>query len=81
MRSMRDKLHELLLPTTRLCFSVLPASCRQGGDRTRTQQPLADPPHDHALPAGRWQHAKHVIAWLSPVLVFDVADGVSERSG
>jgi len=28
MRSMRDKLHELLLPlpTTNLCFSVLPAS-------------------------------------------------------
>src|SRR5947207_821724 len=30
------------------------------GDRTRTQQPLADPPHDLALPAGRWQHAKHI---------------------
>jgi hypothetical protein len=39
-------------------FGVLPASCRrEGGDRTRTQQRLADPLHDHALPAGRWQHA------------------------
>jgi hypothetical protein len=39
------------------------ACCRhpaggKGGDRTGTEQLLADHPHDYALPARRWQHTK-----------------------
>jgi hypothetical protein len=54
-------------------FSVAPASCGgKGGDRRRTQQPLFDPSHDHALPARRWQHAKHINA-VGVVSIFNSA--------
>jgi len=32
--------------------SVPPAAGGKGGDRTRTQQSLADPPHDHTPASG-----------------------------